>query len=67
MTLIDIIANAGFSIAMNLNPMGALGDVQTLMDISQEIHATAKSLDVNIASWERAVADQYEFQNGKHI
>ena len=46
-----------------LNHVGAIGDVQTFMEISGEINVTAKSLHVNFASWEREIEDQYEFQN----
>ena len=59
------IANAGLDIASSvIAPVGAIGDAQTFFEISKEIHDTAKSLHVNFASWERAMEDQYEFENG---
>lgn len=58
------IANASLNIATNLNPVGSIGAFQSFMTITKELHATAKSLRVTFASWEKAAEDQYEFQNG---
>jgi tetratricopeptide (TPR) repeat protein len=58
------IANAGFNIATSLNPMGAMNGATAFIKISKELHATAKSLHVNFASWEKTLEDQYELQNG---
>jgi len=58
------IANASMNIAANLNPVGSISAFQSFVQISRELHATAKSLHVTFASWEKAAEDQYEFQNG---
>ncbi|MGH9495707.1 MAG: tetratricopeptide repeat protein [Candidatus Sulfotelmatobacter sp.] len=58
------IANAGFNIATNLNPIGAASGAQAFLKISKEIHATSKSLHVNFAAWEKTVEDQNELRNG---
>jgi tetratricopeptide (TPR) repeat protein len=58
------IGNAAFNIGSNLNPIGSIQAFQSFMKISKELHATAKSLHVNFASWEKAAEDQFEFQNG---
>ena len=58
------ITNASLSIATSLNPMGAVGGATAFVSISRELHATAKSLHVNFASWEKTLEDQYELQNG---
>ena len=58
------IGNAALNIGTNLNPVGSLAAFQSFMKISKELHATAKSLHVNLASWEKAAEDQYELQNG---
>jgi|tagenome__1003787_1003787.scaffolds.fasta_scaffold20980955_1 tetratricopeptide (TPR) repeat protein len=58
------IGNAAFNIGSSLNPVGSLQAFQSFMQITKELHATAKSLHVNYAAWEKAAEDQFEFQNG---
>ena len=58
------IANAGLNIGTSLNPIGAVGGAQAFYKISKEIHATAKSLHVSFAAWEKTLKDQYELRNG---
>ncbi len=58
------IGSAALNIGSNLNPVGSIQAFQSFMKISKELHATAKSLHVNYAAWEKAAEDQFEFQNG---
>jgi hypothetical protein len=58
------IGTAALNIGSNLNPVGSIQAFQSFMKISKELHATAKSLHVNYAAWEKAAEDQFEFQNG---
>src|SRR3954465_10330414 len=48
------IGNAAFNIGSSLNPVGSLQAFQSFMQITKELHATAKSLHVNYAAWEKA-------------
>ncbi|HEY1679548.1 MAG TPA: hypothetical protein VGG04_17665 [Candidatus Sulfotelmatobacter sp.] len=58
------IANASFNIATNLNPVGAISGAQAFLQISKEVHATAKSLHVNFSAWERTLQDENDLRNG---
>jgi hypothetical protein len=60
-------ANAGFEIATSLTPMGAPNAAMAFMNVSKELRATTRSLHVSFASWERAMEDQDELQNGKRF
>jgi hypothetical protein len=61
------VANAGFEIASSLNPMGAPNAAMAFMQISKNLHATAKSVHVSFASWEKPIEDQDELQNGNRF
>jgi tetratricopeptide (TPR) repeat protein len=58
------IANAAYGIAGNLNPLGAIGALETFIQISREIHSVAKSLHVTFAAWIKTIEDQQELQSG---
>ena len=58
------IANAGMTIATNLNPMGSVSALQSFIKITREIHGTVKSLHVNFAAWEKTFEDQQSLQSG---
>ena len=58
------LANAGFGIAMSLNPIGAIGALESFVQISREIHGVAKSLHVTFAGWVKTIEDQQELQAG---
>ena len=58
------LANAGFGIAMSLNPMGAISALETFVQISREVHGVAKSLHVTFAGWVKTIEDQQELQAG---
>ncbi len=58
------LANAGFGIAMGLNPFGAVGALETFVEISREVHGVSKSLHVNFAGWVKTIEDQQELQAG---
>ncbi len=58
------IANAGYGIATGLNPLGAIGALQSFVQISREIHGVAKSLHVSFAAWIKTIEDQQELQWG---
>ena len=53
-------ADAGFTIATNLNPMGAISATQSAISIARTIHDAVASLRVNLASWERSAQDQQQ-------
>src|SRR5438270_8066553 len=54
------LASAGFSIATNLNPVGAIQATQSAISIARIIHSAVTSLNVSFASWERTVDDQQQ-------
>jgi tetratricopeptide (TPR) repeat protein len=58
------LANAGFAIATNLNPMGSFAALQAFIKITREIQQTRNSLRVNFAGWEKTIEDQQELQAG---
>ena len=58
------IANAGFTIATNLNPIGSVSALRSFIKITREIHGTVKSLRVNFAAWEKTFEDQQALQVG---
>jgi hypothetical protein len=58
------LATSGLTIAMNLNPMGAIGALETFVQISKEVHGVAKSLHVSFAGWLKTLEDQQELQAG---
>jgi hypothetical protein len=58
------IANAAYGISMSLNPVGAIGALETFVQISREVNRVAKSLRVNFAGWEKTIEDQQELQAG---
>lgn len=58
------IANAGMTIATNLNPIGAISALQSFIKITREIHGTVKSLRVTFAAWEKTFEDQEALQTG---
>ena len=58
------LANAGFGIAMSLNPMGAIGALESFVQISKEVHGVANSTSVTFAGWVKTIEDQQELQAG---
>ena len=58
------IANAAYGIAGSLNPMGAIGALETFVQITREIQSVAKSLRVNFAAWLRTIEDQQDLLSG---
>jgi tetratricopeptide (TPR) repeat protein len=58
------IANAGYGIATGLNPLGAIGALQSFVQISREINGVAKSLHVSFAAWIKTIEDEQELQSG---
>ncbi len=58
------IANAAYGIAGSLNPIGAIGALQTFVQISREIHTVTKSLQISFAAWIRTIEDQQDLQSG---
>jgi tetratricopeptide (TPR) repeat protein len=58
------IANAGYTIATSLNPMGSIAALQSFIKITREIHGVVKSLRVNFAGWEKTFEDQQALQYG---
>ena len=59
------LATAGFNIATNLNPVGAITATQNAIGIAKIIHSAVTSLNVSVASWERSVSDQQELLAGQ--
>ena len=53
-------ADAGFNIATNLNPVGAISATQSAISIARTIQGAVESLRVNLASWERSAEDQQQ-------
>ncbi len=58
------IANAAYGIAGSLNPMGAIGALETFIQITREVQAVSKSLRVTFAAWIRTIEDQQDLQSG---
>jgi tetratricopeptide (TPR) repeat protein len=58
------IANAAYSIAGGLNPMGAIGALETFIQISREVHSVAKSLHVTFAAWLKTIEDEQALLSG---
>jgi len=58
------LANAGFGIATSLNPLGAIGALESFVQISREVHGVANSLSVTFAGWVKTIEDQQELQAG---
>ena len=58
------LANAGFGIAMSLNPIGAIGALESFVQMSREIHGVSKALHVTFAGWVKTIEDQQELQAG---
>ena len=58
------IANAAYGIAGSLNPIGAIGALETFVQISREVHSVAKSLRITFAAWIRTIEDQQDLQSG---
>ncbi|HLW54504.1 MAG TPA: tetratricopeptide repeat protein [Candidatus Angelobacter sp.] len=58
------LANAGFTIATSMNPMGSFTALKAFIDITREIQQTRNSLKVNFAGWEKTIEDQQELQGG---
>ena len=58
------IANAGYTIATSLNPIGSIAALQSFIKITREIHGVVKSLRVNFAGWEKTFEDQQALQYG---
>jgi tetratricopeptide (TPR) repeat protein len=59
------LASASFSIATNLNPIGAIQATQSAISIARTIHGAVTSLTVSFASWERSVNDQQQLLAGQ--
>ena len=57
-------ANAAFNISTSLNPIGAIGALQSFIEITREVQRVAKSLQVTFAGWIRTIEDQQELQSG---
>jgi hypothetical protein len=49
---------------MSLNPVGAIGALETFVQISKEVHGVAKSLHVSFAGWVKTIEDQQELHAG---
>jgi tetratricopeptide (TPR) repeat protein len=58
------IVNAAFNISTSLNPLGAIGVLQSFVQITRELQSVAKSLHVTFAGWVRTIEDQQELQSG---
>jgi tetratricopeptide (TPR) repeat protein len=58
------LASAGFNIATNLNPVGAITATQNAIAIARIIHGAVTSLSVSFAAWERSVDDQQQLLAG---
>jgi tetratricopeptide (TPR) repeat protein len=58
------LANAGFGIATSLNPIGAIGALETFVQITKEVRGVARSLHVSFAGWVKTIEDQQELQAG---
>ena len=58
------IANAAYGIAGSLNPIGAIGALESFVQISREVHSVAKSLKLTFAAWLRTIEDQQDLQSG---
>ena len=58
------IANAAYGISASLNPLGAIGALETFVQISREVRRAAQSLRVNFAAWEKTIEDQRELEAG---
>ncbi|HEY6308387.1 MAG TPA: tetratricopeptide repeat protein [Candidatus Angelobacter sp.] len=58
------LAEAGYTIATSLNPMGSFAALQAFIKITREIRQTRNSLRVNFAGWEKTIEDQQELQEG---
>jgi len=56
------IANAAYSLSGSMNPMGAIGALETFIQISREIQRVSKSLHITFAAWVRTIEDQQELQ-----
>ena len=54
------LTDAGFNIATNLNPIGAISATQSAISIARTIHGAVASLRVSLASWERSAQDQQQ-------
>ena len=59
------LASAGFNIATNLNPVGAIQATQSAISIARTIHSAMASLSVSFAAWERSVTDQQQLLGGQ--
>ncbi len=59
------LATAGFNIATNLNPIGAIEATRNAIFIAQTIHSAMTSLNVSLAAWQRSVNDQQELLAGE--
>ena len=59
------LATAGFNIATNLNPIGAIEATRNAIFIAQTIHSAMASLNVSLAAWQRSVNDQQELLAGE--
>jgi tetratricopeptide (TPR) repeat protein len=57
-------ANAALNITTSLNPIGAIGALQSFVQITREVQGVAKSLHVTFAGWLRTIEDQQELQSG---
>ena len=58
------IANAAYNIASGLNPLGAIGALESFVQITREVQSVAKSLQVTFAAWVRTIEDQQDLQSG---
>ena len=58
------IANAAYSISGSLNPLGAVGALETFVQITRELQRVSKSLRLTFAAWVRTIEDQQELQLG---
>ena len=59
------LATAGFNIATNLNPIGAIEATRNAIFIAQTIHSAMASLNVSLAAWQRTVNDQQQLLAGE--
>ena len=59
------LATAGFNIATNLNPIGAIEATRNAIFIAQTIHSAMASLNVSLAVWQRSVNDQQQLLAGE--
>ena len=58
------IANAAYSIAGNLNPLGSISALETFIKITREVQRTVKSLHVTFAGWLKTIEDLQDLQSG---